>query len=58
MPEEERYELRSAFYKHRHLLEAFVHDNPQRFSVEDLAIVESWKHLVQGQFYVFRHLQQ
>ena len=58
MPEAERYELRSAFYKYRHLLEAFVHDNPQRFSVEDLAIVESWKHLVQGQFYVFRHLQQ
>jgi hypothetical protein len=40
------------------LLEAFVQDNPQRFSEEELAIVDSWKHLVQGQFYVFRHLKR
>jgi hypothetical protein len=58
MPEEEQYALRSAFYAHRQVLEAFVHANPQRFSGEDLAIVESWKHLVQGQFYVVRHLKQ
>jgi hypothetical protein len=58
MPEEQQYELRSAFYAHREVIEAFVHANPQHFSDEDLAIVESWKHLVHGQFYVFRHLKQ
>jgi hypothetical protein len=58
MPEEERYELRSACYAQRHLIDAFIHDNPQRFSGEELAIVDSWKHLVQGQFYVLRHLKQ
>ena len=57
MPEEEQYALRSAFYEHREIIEAFVHANPQRLSDEDLAIVESWKHFVQGQFYVFRHLK-
>src|SRR5215470_13854527 len=57
MPEEEQYALRAAFYGHRELIEAFVHANPQRFSDEDLALVESWKHFVQGQFYVFRHLK-
>jgi hypothetical protein len=57
MPEEEQYALRSAFYGHREIIAAFVHANPQRFSDEDLALVESWKHCVPGQFYVFRHLK-
>jgi hypothetical protein len=57
MPAEEQYALRAAFYEHREIIEAFVHANPQRFSDEDLAIVASWKHCVQGQFYVFRHLK-
>jgi hypothetical protein len=57
MPEEEQYALRAAFYGHREIIEAFVHANPERFSDEDLALVASWKHLVQGQFYVFRHLK-
>jgi hypothetical protein len=58
MPEEEQYALRCAFYEHREVIEAFVQANPQRFSNEDLGIVDSWKHLVQGQFYVVRHLKQ
>jgi len=57
MPEEEQYALRAAFYGHRELIDAFVHTNPQQFSDADLALVESWKHFVQGQFYVFRHLK-
>jgi hypothetical protein len=58
MPEEKRYELRVALYENMHLIDAFVQDNPQRFAADELAIVESWKHLVQGQFYVFRHLKR
>ena len=57
MSEEEQYALRAAFYEHRELIDAFVHANPQGFSDEDIALVASWKHLVQGQFYVFRHLK-
>jgi hypothetical protein len=58
MPEEAQYELRAAFYAHRQLLEAFVQENPQRFSAEELALVASWQHGVHGQFYVLRHLQR
>jgi hypothetical protein len=58
MPEEAQYELRSAFYAHRQLLEAFVQENPQHFSAEELALVASWQHGVHGQFYVLRHLQR
>jgi len=55
MPEEEQYELRSALYEHRHVIDTFIQENPQGFSADELTIVESWKHCVQGQFYVFRH---
>jgi len=41
-PEEAQYELRVAFYAHRQLLEAFVQENPQGFSAEELALVASW----------------
>src|SRR4030095_12557332 len=58
MPEEAQYELREAFHAHRQLLEAFVQENPQRFSAEELALVASWRHGVHGQFYVLRHLQR
>jgi hypothetical protein len=57
MPEEERYALRSAFYEQRSLLDSFIQENPQGFSAEELTLVESWKHGVHGQFYVFRHLK-
>ena len=50
--------MRAAFYAHRQLLEAFVQENPQRFSAEELALVASWQHGVHGQFYVLRHLQR
>jgi hypothetical protein len=58
MPEQAQYELRAAFYAHRQLLEAFVQENPQHFSAEELALVASWHHGVHGQFYVLRHLQR
>jgi hypothetical protein len=57
MPEEERYAIRSAFYEHRELIDTFIQENPQGFSADELTVVESWKHGVQGQFYVFRHLK-
>ena len=58
MPEVKRYEIRSALYEHIEVIDSFVRENPQGFSPDELAIVESWKHFVQGQFYVFRHLKR
>lgn len=58
MHEQERYNIRTALYKNVHLIEAFIQENPRRFSADELAIVGTWKHLVQGQFYIFRHLKR
>ena len=57
MPQEEQYVLRQGVYAHREVMATFVRANPAQFSTEDLAIVDSWTHFVQGQFYVLRHLK-
>ena len=57
MPQEEQYALRQGMYAHREVIATFVQANPAQFSDEDLAIVDSWTHFVQGQFYILRHLK-
>ena len=57
MPQEEQYALRQGMYAYREVIATFVQANPARSSDEDLAIVDSWRHCVQGQFYVLRHLK-
>ena len=57
MPQEEQYALRQGMYAYREVIATFVQANPAQFSAEDLAIVDSWTHFVQGQFYVLRHLK-
>jgi hypothetical protein len=57
MPQEEQYALRQGVYAHREVMATFVQANPAQCSDEDLGIVASWRHFVQGQFYVLRHLK-
>ena len=40
------------------LIDAFVSENPFNLPDEELEIVRSWKHLVAGQFYVYRCLKK
>lgn len=45
-----RLKVRDEFLKHTDLIDAFVAENPARFSEEKLDIVRSWRHLVPGRF--------
>lgn len=49
---------RNALWADPTLLGRFVKENPQKLGAEDLALAESWRHRVQGTFFVFRHLQR
>ena len=40
------------------LREAFITHNPANLSADDLALVDSWKYRVVGDFYVFRYLKK
>jgi hypothetical protein len=53
-----RLPVREAFLKHKDLLQSFVDENPAHLSDDDLDIARSWRHLVHGQFYIFRELKK
>ncbi len=52
-----RFKVHKAFLKRLELIDAFATENPFGFNENDLEIVRSWKHLVAGNFYAFRQLQ-
>src|SRR5438046_1814472 len=55
---EVRLKVRDAFLNHTELIQSFVDENPAHLSDEELAIVQSWRHLVAGKFYIFRELKK
>ncbi len=40
------------------VIDDFISENPYDFSQEELVEVKSWKNVIRGTFYVFRHLKQ
>lgn len=40
------------------LIDSFVKDNPFDFSLEELEIVQSWKNMIKGKFFVVRYLKK
>jgi hypothetical protein len=56
-PLEEIKKLRDKLYEHPELIDAFVAENPYKFSPAELEIVESWHHFVRSAFYAFRYLK-
>jgi hypothetical protein len=50
--------LRDALWADDALREAFIAENPASLSADDLALVESWRYRVAGDFYVFRYLKK
>ena len=51
-------QVRTALVKEIDLIESFVDQNPAHFSEEELGIVLSWRHLVDGTFYIVRELKK
>ncbi len=50
--------LREALWADDSLREGFIAENPAHLSDGDLALVDSWKHRVAGDFYIFRYLKK
>ncbi len=55
---EVRLKVRDALNGNLDLIESFVDENPAHLSEDELDIVHSWRHLVHGEFYVFRELKK
>jgi hypothetical protein len=57
-PPESRFKVRNALLDEIDLIESFVNENPAGFTEDELDIVLSWRHLVDGNFYIFRELKK
>jgi hypothetical protein len=57
IPTEDAYELRTALWADDALRARFVADNPARLPPGDLALVASWRHRLEGAFFIERYLK-
>lgn len=57
-PQQDKLQVRNALYENIGLLDAFVAENPAHLSAEELAVVQSWKRFVTGEFYIVRFLKK
>jgi hypothetical protein len=55
---EQKLLIRNALYENIGLIDAYINDNPQQFSAEELAQVLAWKNFVKDKFYIERHLKK
>jgi len=58
LPSQIRVKVRDALLANVDLIESFAAENPYHLPEEELDIVRSWRHMVAGEFYVFRELKQ
>ena len=49
---------RKELWKRLEFIEEFIMDNPFGFSKDECAVIAGWKNVVQGKFYIFRHLKK
>ena len=57
LPPKVRILVRDAMNANLNLIESFIAENPAHLTEDELEIVRSWRHLVTGQFYIFRELK-
>lgn len=58
LPGELQVKVRDALTANLDLIQAFTAENPAHLSDEELDIVRSWRHMVAGEFFVFRELKK
>lgn len=54
----DKAKVRNALYEHPDLIDAFLTENPQGFSDDQLEIVAQWKKFIKGKFYIERMLKR
>lgn len=53
----EKLPVRDALWKNVHLIDAYITQNPDGLSTDDLSVISKWKTFIRGQFYIFRYLK-
>lgn len=58
LPTEKKLKARDALWENPELIEAYVQDNPDALSSDQLAMVQKWKDFIKGSFFILRHLKK
>ena len=59
LPLEKKAKVREALWKQPELIEAYVQENPDALTADELQLLRRWRtHFVKGTCYVFRHLKK
>lgn len=45
-------------YKHPHVINEFIQENPYNFSSDELHIIQEWNNFIKGDFIILRHLKK
>jgi hypothetical protein len=54
---EDKFRVRATLWKSPELIDAYVRENPDDLTSEELSVIGKWKVVVAGKFYVFRYLK-
>ncbi len=55
---EQKIKIRDALYKNIGLIDEFISENPQQFTVEELNIIRKWHKFIAGDFFIERYLSK
>lgn len=58
LPPDMRLQVRDSLIANIDLIQTFVEQNPAQLSDDELSIIRSWRHMIRGEFYVFRELKK
>lgn len=50
--------VRNALWEDDSIRQSFIEENPAKLNADDLALVQSWKWRVSGEFFIFRYLKK
>ena len=55
---EKKFKVRTALWKSPQLIDAYLEENPEALSPEELDIVRKWKGFIKDRFLILRHLKK
>ena len=58
LPTGDKLEMRNALWENPELIDAYVAENPDQLSADELEIVQKWKRFVSGRMQIFRYLKK
>ncbi|HUD44551.1 MAG TPA: hypothetical protein VMR41_03355 [Patescibacteria group bacterium] len=54
----QKQKVRDILYNNITIIDAFIQENPQKFTQTELMIIKNWKYFFRGEFYIIQYLKE